>query len=263
MSYPSCFKDFATSVALKAGKIMKQNFTAGINVGGIHKEWKEDNSPLTETDLAVNNLVIEEVRRNFPGHGIIGEEECYFNKEEYVWVCDPVDGTNPFSHGYPLFTFSLALVHQGRPILGLLYDPILDRLLVAESGRGARLNNKPIKVSESSSWLRLLVALESNQYQFNKVRQDLVEAGCVITSFACITYSSLLVAIGEFAAVVWYGKSPWDGAAVQIIIEEAGGVCTDINGTTQRYDREINGIVASNKELHPKLIEIIKSSYKN
>ena len=249
------FKNFAISTALKAGEIMKQNFTTG-----MHKEWKKDNSPLTATDLAINNLVINEAREHFPGHGVLAEEGSNFNNEEYVWVCDPIDGTIPFSHGYPTFTFSLALTHKGRPVLGLLYDPILNRLLTAESGKGAYLNNKPTKVSEFSSLSRSLISIEPNQLQFNKVIQNLVEAGCIIPSFACITYSSLLVAIGEFAAVVWYGKSPWDGAAVQIIIEEAGGICTDIEGKPQRYDGPINGIIAGPKEIHRQLVEMILSS---
>lgn len=239
-------------MALKAGEIMKQNFTTG-----MRKEWKKDNSPLTATDLAINELIINEAHKNFPSHGVLAEEGSNFNGEEHVWVCDPVDGTIPFSHGYPTFTFSLALARQGRPILGLIYDPMLNRMIIAESGKGAYLNNKPIKVSESSSLSRSLVAIEHNQLQFNKMRQDLVEAGCIIISLASITYSSLLVAIGEFAAVIWYGKSPWDGAAVQIIIEEAGGICTDINGNGQKYDREINGIVASNKNLHSRLMGMI------
>ena len=243
------------SLALTAGEIMRQNFTIG-----MHKEWKKDDSPLTVTDLAINELVITEVRKNFFDHGIIAEEGSYFHNEEYVWVCDPVDGTNPFSHGYPTFTFSLALVRNGYPILGLLYDPILDRLIVAESGHGALLNNKPIRVSESTSLSRSLVAFEINDPYYNRLRDKLVEDGCLLTTFACISYSSLLVAIGEFRAAIWHGKSPWDGAAVQIIIEEAGGFCTSIDGSIQKYNCEINGIVASNIQIHPKLIEMIKTS---
>ena len=104
------------------------------------------------------------------------------------------------------------------------------------------------------------MAFEINDPCYNRLRDKLVEDGCLLTTFACISYSSILVAIGEFRAAIWYGKSPWDGAAVQIIVEEAGGICTNIEGHPQRYDREIKGIVASNKHLHPKLIEMIKAS---
>lgn len=249
------YRGFAVSLALMAGDIMKRNFTIG-----MRKDWKKDNSPLTETDLAINDLVINKVRKNFFDHGIIAEEGSYFNGEEYVWVCDPVDGTNPFSHGYPTFTFSLALAKNGIPILGLLYDPILERLVIAESSLGAYLNDKLIRVSDSSSLSRSLVVLEINDPRYSRLRESLIRTGCLITTFACISYASLLVAIGEFKAAIWYGKSPWDGAAVQIIIEEAGGVCTSIDGFTQKYNCEINGIVASNKQIHPELIKMIKAS---
>ncbi len=251
----SDYKDFATSLALKAGEIMKQNFTIG-----MEKQWKEDNSPLTATDLAINNLVITEIRKKYPDHGVLSEEGSCFNNEEYVWVCDPVDGTNPFSHGYPIFTFSLALTRNGYPTLGILYDPMLNRLVSAELGKGAYLNNKPIMVSSSSSLFRSMAAIESNQYYY-KMRQDLGKAGCLTTTFACISYSCMLVALGEFIAATWYGKSPWDGAAAQIIVEEAGGVCTNIFGCRQRYDREINGIIASNKQLHPKIVAMIQDFF--
>lgn len=244
---------FAISLALKAGDIMRQNFRMGMD-----KEWKEDNSPLTVTDLAINDLVISEVRKNFKGHGVIAEEGSCFNNEEFVWVCDPVDGTNPFSHGYPLFTFSLALVRDGRPILGLLFDPMLNRLILAESGRGVRLNQKPITVSESTSLNRSLVALENNDTRFYKIRERLAGQGSLVLTFASISYSSMLVAIGEFKAAIWFGKTPWDGAAVQVVMEEAGGICTDILGNNQRYDRNINGLVVSNKSIHPRIIEMIR-----
>ena len=248
------YKDFAVSLAFRAGDIMKQNFTVG-----MLKKWKKDNTPLTATDLAINSLVMTEVHNNFPDHGIIAEEGSDFNGEEYTWVCDPVDGTIPFSHGYPLFTFSFALVKNGHPILGLLYDPVLSRMVIAQIGLGAYINGKKIKVSLASNFSRSLFSLDSNQ-PLPKLRQELKQAGCIITTFACLTYSSMLVAIGEFAGVIWGGKTPWDGAAVQIIIEEAGGICTDINGQPQRYDREINGIVASNRELHPQLMKMIEQS---
>lgn len=246
------YKDFAISLALKSGNIMRKNFKVG-----MHKEWKKDNSPVTETDIAINDLVIKEASKHFPSHGVLGEEASYFNGEEYVWVCDPVDGTNPFSRGYPLFTFSLALVRNGHPILGLIYDPMLDRLLIAEYGKGTHVNNQLVRVSESLSLSRSVVAIESNNPRFEKLRRYLAKEGCLITSFACVTYSSLLVAIGEFAAVIWEGKTAWDGAAVQIIIDEAGGTCTDILGSVQRYDGEINGLVASNKKIHSQLLKLI------
>ena len=245
------YREFAISLALKAGDIMKRNFTLG-----MHKEWKKDNSPLTVTDVAINDLVITKVKKRFPDQGVIAEEGSSFHDEEYVWICDPVDGTNPFSRGYPTFLFSLALVRNGHPILGVLYDPILDRLVVAESGKGAYLNSRTkIQVDKSSEFTRSIIALEADM---SKLRSELIGKDCLVTTFACISYSALLVALGQFRAAIWLGKTPWDGAAVQIITEEAGGVCTSIDGVEQKYDRSINGLVATNKKTHPILIEMIR-----
>lgn len=251
------YKDFAITLALQAGEIMKKKFTTN-----MHKEWKADKSPLTKTDLEINELILREVRRNFSCHGVLSEEGSNFHDEKYVWVCDPVDGTFPFSHGYPLFTFSLALLKNGYPILGLLYDPVLNRLVRAELGKGAYLNDKPIRVASASSLQqkqkRLMIAVESGE--LNQVRQNLIATGCLVTTFACITYSAMLVALGKFAGAIWRGKTPWDAAAAKIIIEEAGGTCTDLTGHHQKYNGEINGLVVSNKRLHHQLIKMIRDS---
>jgi len=103
------YEQFAKDVAKQAGKIMMENFKLG-----MHKEWKSDNSPVTETDLRINKLLIEGVKKYFPEHSVLGEEESNFvGDRKMVWVCDPLDGTLPFSHGVPIFTFSLALVDDG------------------------------------------------------------------------------------------------------------------------------------------------------
>jgi len=139
------YKKFAIDLAKQAGKIMRANFALA-----MERKWKKDGSPVTETDLKINKLVIARVKKYFSGHGVLGEEESYHSEgKEYLWVCDPVDGTVPFSHGIPTFAFSLALVKNGKPILGVIYDAALDHLYVAEAGKGAHMNGRKIKVNKS------------------------------------------------------------------------------------------------------------------
>jgi len=123
--------NFAKNLAYKAGKIMRDNFSLGMK-----KQWKKDGTPLTKTDKIVNELVINEISKKFPAHSILGDERKLMKKSSsFTWVCDLIDGTIPFSHGCPIFTFSLALVKDGKSILGVLfYDVMLDRLFWA--GRG-------------------------------------------------------------------------------------------------------------------------------
>ena len=118
----------------------------------MDKTIKKDGSPVTKTDLAINKLVIDRVKKYFPSHGVLGEEQSnYVEKADYVWVCDPVDGTIPFSRGMPTCMFSLGLTFKGKPILGVGYDPFIDRLIFAELGKGAFLNGKKIHVSRNKA----------------------------------------------------------------------------------------------------------------
>ena len=119
----TAYLDIALDLAKQAGVIMRKNFAAGMK-----KDWKDERSPVTETDLAINDLVLREIKKYFPDHSILAEEESdHDESHEYVWICDPVDGTHNFSHGLPTATFALALLHQGEPVLGVILDPFEER----------------------------------------------------------------------------------------------------------------------------------------
>lgn len=254
------FQKLAVELALKSGEIMKQNFRLG-----MQKKWKKDATPITATDEKINQLVLDVIQKKYPDHSIIAEEGNKIVKNsEYVWVCDPVDGTMPFSHGYPLFTFSIALLRNGRVILGLIYDPINKRLARAISGRGSFLNNKRISVSSETKISGTSLIEVSCDNKLAPLRNILIKkTGCYTSVIYSISYASLLVACGEFLADIFEYRSPWDGAATKIIVEEAGGKVTDLFGKEQRYDQEINGFIASNGIVHKELIDIVGSILKN
>src|SRR3990167_5987378 len=157
------YLEFAKKLALQAGKIMLEHFQIGITT-----EMKGDNTPVTIADKAINSLVIKEISEAYPKHSVIGEEESSKKKgAEYVWVCDPIDGTLPYSLGMPINVFSLALVHDGQPIVAVVHDPYMKRLYWAEKGEGAFLNGKPIKVSQTSNLKEAVVG--SFGYHDNKI----------------------------------------------------------------------------------------------
>ena len=255
------YKDFAVDLARKAGEIMKNNFSLGMK-----KEWKSDNTPLTVTDTTINHHVITSIKEAFPSHAVLGEEESALNTpSEYIWVCDPVDGTIAFSHGIPVSTFSLALTRKGESILGVIYDPYMDRMVVAEKGKGAFLNGNKISVSTSNKLDHTVVAMEywnpdMVDCNYFSMRKQLLEKGIKIISFWSYVYSGMLVASGELSVATFAGKAPWDVAAVKVIVEEAGGKCTDIFGNEQRYDKTVNGLVASNGLLHEEIISMLKKT---
>lgn len=256
------YKKFAIKLAYKAGSIIRKNFSLGMK-----KSWKTDYTPLTITDLTINKLVLESVKKIYPTHGVIAEEGSHkIKRAEYNWVCDPVDGTIPFSHGMPLCVFSLALVHNGQPILGVIYDPFLKRMLIGEKGKGCRLNGKIAHVSKARTLKHNLINLEVPRQlgvDLNSMRSSPELKGCQVSSLKSTLYGGMLVASGELVACIFTGIKPHDAASLKIIIDEAGGKMTDIWGHEQRYDQEMKGYLASNGLVHDKLLEVIRKYAKS
>lgn len=249
------YKTIAITLAQEAGKIMRMHFQ-----NGMDKEWKADNTPLTTADTAINDLALSTLSKTFPTHSVLGEEGSNLKRADYVWVLDPIDGTIPFSHGVPIFAFSLALTYKGESILGVIYDPIVDRLVYAEKGKGAFCNNKPIHVSDAQTLNRTLIEVQSWKgfsHNLNPLKDTLIQQGTQATTICSIVYAGMLVAIGDYGAALFSGPKPWDAAAVKIIVEEAGGTVTDIQGSEQRYDQPINGFIASNGALHPEILKLV------
>ncbi len=248
---------FATDLARKAGTIITENLSLGMK-----KELKKkDNSPFTASDVFINNMVIEEIAREYPEHSVIGEEKSNERDSDYVWVCDPIDGTIPFSSGIPISSFSLALTKNGIPIIGVIYDPFMDRLFVAEKGRGACLNNEKIFITQENTLKNQPVYMgwwKHSLYDLSLLRGNLSKRGIKIMDFCSFAYAGALVAAGEFSGIIFGDRYPWDVAAMKVIIEEAGGKCTDFTGENQRYDEETNGFVAGNVSVHSELLNLVK-----
>jgi myo-inositol-1(or 4)-monophosphatase len=249
-------REFARSLARQAGVIMLEHFRTGV----AHRS-KRDGSPVTAADEAINNLMLESVKSAYPADGIVGEEGSRPDTTSgRIWVCDPIDGTIPFTLGIPTNLFSLALVDQGIPLLGVLYDPYLDRLYEGTVGEGATANGSPIAVSNA----RLngsFVALHGAHFGLldnAAVMKDAIEQGMRVMALGSITYESALVATGQLSACVFGGESVWDLAAVKVIVESAGGVVTDLLGRPQRYDGILTGGLVSNGVAHQGLVDFMR-----
>jgi fructose-1,6-bisphosphatase/inositol monophosphatase family enzyme len=252
------YKQFAIDIAKEAGKIITDNFKIG-----MEKKYKWGYSPVTETDIKINQLVIDEVRKNFPTHAVLAEEQSDLkDKYDYLWVCDPVDGTIPFSHGVPVCTFSIALVdNDGQSLLGVIYDPFMNRMFVAEKGKGAFLNDNKISVNQNANLENNYVTIDAwpkAKYDLLKLEYQLREAtGAAILRYGSLCYSGVLVAAGEFTASIFAGNTAHDVAALKVIVEEAGGKVTDLFGNDQRYDKEIKGAIISNGLVHNQILQTV------
>lgn len=249
---------FAVELAKKAGEMIRNDFQKE-----IVREWKADDTPITDTDRKVNQLVIDEVAKRFPTHAILSEEGSRPKESEFAWVCDPIDGTVPFSHKYPTSVFSLAFTKQGESLLGVIYDPYMDRLLTAVKGDGAYCNKERVVVSEAQELNNVVIDIEAGRekflYDISELYNVLLRHNCIAVSLRSISYAGMLTALGEFGGVVGVALWPWDGAAVKIIVEEAGGKVTDLFGNDQKYNEKIKGIIASNGHLHNELISLVQS----
>jgi myo-inositol-1(or 4)-monophosphatase len=253
----SPFLDLAMDLAKKGGAVMRKNFSLNMK-----KEWKEDNSPVTETDIEVNRLVLDIVRSAYPEHSILSEEEesDFTPESEYVWICDPVDGTHNFSHGIPTATFALALTKNGEPELGVIYDPFLDRMFYAEKGKGAYMNGTRLHVSESPTLKKTLVGMGKmkNVRNLFPVMEAAREHGAIFITGLSIHFMTALVAAGEFSASFFGGTTVHDMTAGTILVEEAGGKTSDLFGRRpDRFDRDFEGQLCSNGLLHDQLLEIM------
>lgn len=251
------YLEVAKAVAHEAGGIMLESF----DIGTPHT-FKDDYTPLTEVDKQVNAHVLARLGAAFPEHSLLGEEGERATDSEYVWVFDPIDGTVPYLRGIPTNVFSLALVKDGEPILGVVYDPYLKRLYQAVKGEGAFLNGVRMATSDHIELSRTYIETDHHRgFKDLDLFQRLLEKDVRFLSYSSTVYSTMLVAAGQIEGVVYPGTKPWDAAAAKVIIEEAGGTTSDVRGNPQRYDAEINGFICScTKEYHAKLLEVVEPS---
>ena len=264
MEVPDGAKDFAINFAKKAGAIMRKHFTVGLK-----KEYKGDANqrPVTAADLEINAALIDAIREKFPTHSILAEEESYFTEPrgEYLWICDPLDGTRPFAMGIPVSAFSLALTVNGQSILGVIHDPFTERMFVAEKGKGATMDEKPTRVSDRETLQGAQGDVEftkKGKYDILDLpRALLMETGVSsLAKIPSIVYTSAMVACGQFDFVVFPMTTAHDIAAVKIIVEEAGGTVTSLMGNEQpyTYDNTIDGALVSNGKIHNELLKVVK-----
>ncbi|MBN1829764.1 MAG: inositol monophosphatase [Deltaproteobacteria bacterium] len=244
-------------MARQAGSILKDRF---------HKDnavyFKGDIDIVTEADRLSEEYLVSTITSRFPKHDILTEERILESKgSDYRWIIDPLDGTTNYSHHFPVFCVSLALEERGIVIAAAVYDPLRDELFTAERGRGASLNGRAIAVSRTADLSRALLATgfpydirtnpNNNINYFNVLAlkvQAIRRAGSAALDLAYI-------AAGRFDGFWELRLRPWDTAAGWLLVEEAGGKTSDLNGKT--FFINAPGMVASNGVLHNDILKII------
>ena len=248
--------EFAKRVAGEAGLVMQKYYRAD-----QHVEIKSDDTPVTIADKAVNQLVVDRVQAEFPDYGVLGEEISYKSDRKKLWVCDPIDGTPAFIYHIPTSMFSLALVADGISQVAVTFNVFTGDLYSAVKTKGAFRNGQPIKVSKRP-WEKGARVAGSSDGAVDGIsdREFLVQQGIkVINAFGSV-FKGSLVAEGSLDGRVFVHSGAHDIAAIKLLIEEAGGKVTDLDGNEQRYDRAINGAIMSNGLIHDKLLELVQKS---
>ncbi len=249
-------QEIATGWAKEVGKIHLSYFR-GTNLGIETKSNIYD--VVTRADKQGEAFLLEQIQKLFPGHGILGEESgAHTGTGDYLWVLDPLDGTNNFSQGLPVFTVSIGLQYKGETVLGVVYAPYLNEMYTAVKGKGAYLNGEPIRVSGKSA---LEESVLGTGFPYDKdVNPDNNAANLAsilphlrgIRRMGSAAYDLACVAAGFLDGYWELALHSWDMCAGALLVEEAGGIVRSF-----REDRGIS-IMAGNENLVKKIGEKIK-----
>ncbi|MFH1237521.1 MAG: inositol monophosphatase family protein [Candidatus Aenigmatarchaeota archaeon] len=250
---------FAQETARKAGKlILSQTGNRRILA------FKSKIDFVTNVDKNSEKLITSMIRHRFPGHGIMAEEGTKIENEENMWIIDPLDGTTNFTHGYPFFCVSIALVRNGVQSLGVVYDPIRDEMFHAVAGHGAYLNGKRIRVSKA---VELKDSLLTTGFYYERgeiMRKTLEKMGDFLSRNVhgvrrdgSAALDMCYVACGRIDGYWEYVLSPWDFAASSLIAMEAGTKVTSPDGKPIEMKRM--GVLAANPEIHKKMLDVVRA----
>ncbi len=253
--------EVATQAAREAGAIALR-FYRRMTV--THKSGLSYNL-VTTTDLKAEKAILKRIRHAYPDAPFLSEElhpESGAESAE-LWIVDPLDGTNNYVHRFPHFCVSIAYAREGKVLLGVVYDPVRDEMFCAVRGKGATLNGKKIRTS-ATRHLRDSLVVTGFHYNRGAVMdrtlkgmRDLLRAGIQgIRRTGSAALDLCWLACGRTDAYFEYELSPWDYAAGMLIVQEAGGVCTDRTG--QSLGLESTGVIASNGPLHRVFLAMVK-----
>ena len=263
MPITSPLMNVMTAAARKAAKILTRDFG---DVEHLQSSKKGPADFVTQTDFRVEKTLREELSRTRPHYGFVMEEGGVVEglDKTHRWFIDPIDGTTNFIHGVPHFAISIGLERECHLVAGLVFNPIRDEMFTAEKGQGAWLNDRRLRVSTRRELNTALVATgipylgRDGHDQFLGELPKVMAEVAGVRRFGAAALDLAFVAAGRFDAFWERGLSSWDIAAGVVILREAGGQITDLEGG----DKFLEGgqILASNTELHPALLKCLRAS---
>jgi myo-inositol-1(or 4)-monophosphatase len=250
----------AVEIVLRAGEIQLSRRKSGFQV-----DKKGTIDLVTEVDLECERMCRAVIAERFPDHDVLAEElssgPLQAATSHYRWVFDPLDGTTNYAHGLPVFCASLALQIDGEPEVGAVYDPTREELFTGERGVGAFLNGARLQVSQTGALLDALLVTGFPYDVHQKLDRLLAMFGAFLGQARAVrrlgsaALDLCYVAAGRFDGFWEQSLKPWDVAAGALIVEEAGGRVTGMDG--MRFDPAAAHLVASNGQIHEAMLAVV------
>lgn len=231
--------------------------------------FKQTNDLVTEIDRQSELKIREILQSKFPEIPVLGEEFSNESiqdalKSEFLWIVDPLDGTTNFAHGFPQFSVSIALIHFGLPIVGVVYEVVRNDCFYAVKGNGAWLNGEKLETSQNPLH-KSLIATGFPYYEFSHIDKYMSVFKEVMTSTHGIRRAGSAASDLAYTSAGWFdgywefNLKPWDIAAGLLLVQEAGGIVTDFEGGNSML---ISGNVVAGGYVHSELLEIVQKYYK-
>jgi len=248
----------AEVIVRKAGEVLKQGYG---NVRHIQQKGVID--LVTEFDVRSEEIIISALKKEFPDHAILAEESGLNTTiSEYQWVIDPLDGTTNFAHGIPIFSVTMSLMKNNSPVVGVVYDPLRDEMFSAEAGQGATLNSRRIHVSSQANLGDAVISTGFPYDLRTNPRNNLAQfaqfqlRSQAVRHLASAALDCAWTAMGRLDGYWEFGTKPWDVGAGALIVREAGGHVTSVDGGEDFLSDET--ILVSNGLLHEQMLLVLR-----
>jgi myo-inositol-1(or 4)-monophosphatase len=261
-------KQFVIDTVSAAGQLLRDRF------GQVQNIRRKENvsSIVTETDLASEALILERIRHQFPNHNIIAEESGFDDRgSDWTWVIDPLDGTSNYAAGIPWYGVMMAVLRGATPIVGAMFLPHDQSFYLAEAGKGATRNNHPIRVTAETQLEQVLLAYAVDASKDpRQIRKQARGFGQLLNHVRNVRATNCLIDFaltidGRLGGFVNHSTRVWDVAAAALVLQEAGGQMTNLDGKPLNFSPgpdvcERNyAVMGANPVLLSQLVELLAS----
>ncbi len=261
MAFSSPTLNVMVAAARKAGRPLIRDFN---ELENLQISMKGPADFVTSADKRTEKILIEELSKARPGYGFLGEEGGVLKGADatHRFIIDPIDGTTNFMHGIPHFAISIGLEREGQLVAGLVFNPVTDDLFTAEKGHGAYLNNKRLRVAARKELASSVIATglpflgKEGHARAGAEMAEVMNVTAGIRRFGSASLDLAYVAAGRFDGFWERSLQAWDIAAGIVLVREAGGMVSDLNGGADM----LNGgtVLAANENLHPQMLKLLK-----